>query len=61
MAFDIELAEVVEAVADAEAQLSELSHTSVLPEQPDRAWVNQWLRRTHLGYWDALTAAAAGQ
>lgn len=35
-----------------EAQLSELRETSPLPEEPDLAWVNDWLHRTYTAYWE---------
>jgi len=26
----------------------------ILPAQPDRRWVDEWLHRTHLAYWREL-------
>ena len=34
-----------------EAQLTGLRETSPLPEEPDLAWVNDWLHRSYLNYW----------
>lgn len=48
---EVELAEVVAAVDAAEARLVALSGSSTVPDQPDRAWVDAWLHRTHLAYW----------
>ena len=48
---EIELAEVLEDIARAEATLDELRVASTVPDQPDRAWVDDWLHRTHLAYW----------
>ncbi|WP_207208402.1 DNA polymerase beta superfamily protein [Nocardioides glacieisoli] len=48
---EVELAEVVAAVEEAEARLVELSTSSAVPDQPDRAWVDAWLHRTHVAYW----------
>ena len=33
------------------AELEELNRSSRVPDQPDRAWVDQFLHRTHLRYW----------
>jgi len=48
---EVELAEVVQAVSQAERQLEELREASAVPAQPDRMWVDDWLHRTHLAYW----------
>jgi hypothetical protein len=45
------LAEVLDAIADAEARLVTLRDSSAVPEQPDRAWVDAWLHRSYLDYW----------
>jgi len=36
-----------------EVQLTELLETSPLPEEPDLAWVNDWLHRSYLAYWES--------
>jgi hypothetical protein len=49
---DVGLAEVVGAVGEAEQRLEELRDSSDLPPQPDRDWVDGWLHRAHLAYWE---------
>jgi hypothetical protein len=48
---EVELSEVISAVASAENELTALRDRSNLPEQPDRQWVDAWLHRSHLAYW----------
>jgi len=48
---EVELDEVVAAVNDAERRLLQLRQGTELPDQPDRAWVDGWLHRSHLDYW----------
>jgi hypothetical protein len=48
---EVPLAEVVAAVTEAEEQLTQLRDSADLPEQPDRAWVDSWLHRSHLAFW----------
>lgn len=50
---DLGLDEVVAAVGDAERRLEELRDSSDLPPQPDRDWVDDWLHRSHLAYWQS--------
>ena len=45
------LAEVLDAIADAEARLVALRDSPAVPEQPDRAWVDAWLYRSYLDFW----------
>ncbi len=54
---DVELAEVLQAVARAEEQLRGLRESSSLPQQPDRQWVDGWLHRSQLAYWIRLEQA----
>ena len=49
---EVELNEVVEAVSAAEAELVRLKTSSTLPDQPDHRWVDAWLHRSHLRYWN---------
>lgn len=42
---------VIAAIADVEEQLIQLGGSTYLPEEPDRAWVDDWLHRSHLDYW----------
>jgi hypothetical protein len=51
---EVRLAEVVDAVTAAEAELVRLRDSSALPPEPDRAWVDAWLHRSHLRYWSQL-------
>ena len=51
---DVPLDEVLARIANAEDQLSTLATTTTVPTQPDRTWVDGWLHRTHLAYWDRL-------
>ncbi|MBD3924323.1 nucleotidyltransferase domain-containing protein [Nocardioides cavernae] len=50
---EVGLDEVVAAVGDAERRLEDLRDSADLPPQPDRAWVDDWLHRVHLAYWEA--------
>jgi len=45
------LAEVLDAVAGAEARLTELRDSPAIPDQPDRRWVDDWLHRSYLDFW----------
>ena len=45
------LAEVLDAVSDAEARLAQLRDIPAIAEQPDRAWVDDWLHRSYLNFW----------
>jgi uncharacterized protein len=49
---DVQLAEVVNAVSEAEARLAELRDGSAVPDQPDRRWVDDWLHRSYLSFWN---------
>jgi hypothetical protein len=49
---EVELAEVLEAVDDAARRLEELRESARLPDQPDRRWVDDWLHRTHVAFWE---------
>lgn len=45
------LAEVIDAITEAEARLSQLRDIPGVPGQPDRAWVDDWLHRSYLNFW----------
>jgi hypothetical protein len=45
------LAEVLDAITSAETRLTELRDSPALPDQPDRAWVDDWLHRSYLDFW----------
>lgn len=51
---EVELAEVLDSVSEAESRLIELRDSSRLPDQPDRHWVDEWLHRSHSAYWQRL-------
>jgi hypothetical protein len=57
---EIPLTEVLDAVTAAESELRRLGTSSSLPKEPDRAWVNRWLHRSHLAYWESLPTQRAG-
>ncbi|GAB7189934.1 hypothetical protein NUM3379_06400 [Kineococcus sp. NUM-3379] len=48
---EVPLAEVLEVVGLAEERLLRLRDGSGLPEQPDRAWVDDWLHRSYTAAW----------
>lgn len=48
---EVDLVDVLAALADLEAGLVDLSVSATVARQPDRAWVDQWLHRSHLEYW----------
>lgn len=50
---EVGLDEVVARVDEAEARLTALRDGSDLPAEPDRAWVDAWLHRSHLAYWSS--------
>ncbi len=49
---EVTLNEVVAEVDAAENRLLALRDGSQLPDHPDRAWVDAWLHRSHLSYWE---------
>jgi hypothetical protein len=56
---DVPLPEVLAAVTDAEQRLRALRDSASVPPQPDRAWVDGWLHRSYLAYWERLAAGTA--
>lgn len=48
--------EVLQLIADSERRLIELSVNSAVPDEPDAAWVDGWLHRSHVGYWERLAS-----
>lgn len=56
---EVALADVLAEVDDLAARLADLATSSPLPDQPDRAWVDGWLHRSHLRYWGASRSAGA--
>lgn len=49
---EVPLPEVVAAIGDAEQELIALRASPAVPAQPDRAWVDDWLHRAHVSYWE---------
>lgn len=45
-------ADVLAAIDDTAAQLRELAVSSTVPDEPDRAWVDDWLHRSYQQYWE---------
>ncbi|MGY1806775.1 DNA polymerase beta superfamily protein [Blastococcus sp. SYSU D00669] len=56
---EVALADVLEQIADAEARLTALQHSSAVPPEPDRAWVDGWLHRSYVSFWEAPSAEIA--
>jgi uncharacterized protein len=51
---EVSLVEVLAAIEEAEAALAGLHDSAHVAAEPDRGWVNGWLHRSHLAYWDGL-------
>lgn len=51
---DVPLADVLDAITSTEIQITQLQETSAVPDLPDRGWVDDWLHRSHLDFWDSL-------
>lgn len=49
---EVSFSEVLVAIEDAEARLSRLQAAEGVPAEPDRAWVDRWLHRSYLAYWE---------
>jgi hypothetical protein len=45
------LAEVLDAITDTEARLTQLRDSPAVPNQPDWRWVDDWLHRSYLDFW----------
>jgi hypothetical protein len=52
---EVPLAEVLDAITAAEAELARLAGSAAVPEEPDRRWVDAWLHRSYLKFWSAAT------
>jgi hypothetical protein len=48
------LAEVLGAIAAAEARLERLRDSASVPDEPDRGWVDDWLHRCYLEFWACM-------
>ncbi len=51
---EVPLAEALDAVTDAEQRLVALQESPAAPPEPDAAWVDGWLHRSHLAYWEQI-------
>jgi hypothetical protein len=51
---EVSLVDVVAAIDQAEADLLRLADSSAVADQPDRAWVDEWLHRSYLKQWQEL-------
>ncbi|WP_216870291.1 DNA polymerase beta superfamily protein [Modestobacter excelsi] len=50
---EVPLAEVVTAIDDAEQRLIRLRESPAVPAEPDRGWVDAWLHRSYLAFWES--------
>lgn len=50
---EVDLAQVLGMIDDAEDRLVLLRDSSELPAEPDRSWVDTWLHRAHTEYWNS--------
>jgi uncharacterized protein len=53
---DVPLRDVVDAITQAEGELTRLRDSPSVPAEPDRPWVDGWLHRSYLDYWSRLPA-----
>jgi len=53
------LAEVLEAISDTEARLAQLRDSPSVPDEPDRSWIDAWLHRSYVNFWDRGGRAAS--
>ena len=49
------LAEVLDVISETETRLKRLRDSAVIPDEPDRDWVDGWLHRSHLDFWATLS------
>jgi hypothetical protein len=49
---EVPLAEALDAITDAEHRLADLQDSTVVPAEPDRAWVDDWLHRGYTEFWN---------
>lgn len=50
---EVSLAVVLEAIGEAEAALVAAGADAAVPAEPDRRWVDDWLHRSHVAYWES--------
>lgn len=48
---EVGFADVLAAIGEAEAELVTLGASPDVPDEPDERWVDAWLHRAHLDYW----------
>jgi uncharacterized protein len=53
---EVPLPEVVDAITQAEGELTRLRDAGGVPAEPDRRWIDDWLHRSYLDYWARLGA-----
>jgi uncharacterized protein len=46
----------VDAITQAEGELTRLRDAGGVPAEPDRRWIDDWLHRSYLDYWARLGA-----
>jgi hypothetical protein len=51
------LAEVLDAITEAEDRLERLRDAAAVPDEPDRRWVDDWLHRSYLDFWASLACS----
>lgn len=49
---EVSLPEVLQAVDASDAELAAAGADAAVPDEPDRAWVDDWLHRSHVAFWD---------
>jgi uncharacterized protein len=50
---EVRLAEVVDAVTEAEARLTQLRDSPAVPPEPGRGWADSWLHHSYITFWKA--------
>lgn len=53
---EVDLEQVVDELVHHERELTTLRASADIPDEPDRAWVDGWLIRSHQAYWAGRTA-----
>ena len=54
---EVALDNVLAELAEYERQLTDLKTSANVPDQPDRAWVDTWLIRSHQAFWQAQASS----
>lgn len=49
---EVPLGEVLNAITVSEHRLAALGDSASVPDQPDRQWVDEWLHRSYLAFWN---------